>query len=158
MKRIKKYINNKKIPFNYKYKSNEKGNVKIKFIFKRLLTNIGWMFKNCLSLNSIDLSSFNSSNVTNMIFMFDGCSYLKSIDFSSFNTNNVNNMLGMFFYCKSLKSIDVSSFDANKVKDMSIIFCGCSSLKSIDLLFHTAGGAPNLLIANKKIKKRINII
>ena len=32
------YINDKKIKFNYKYKSNEKGNIKVKFIFNKLLT------------------------------------------------------------------------------------------------------------------------
>ena len=31
------YINDEKIKFNYKYKSNEKSNIKVKFIFKRLL-------------------------------------------------------------------------------------------------------------------------
>ena len=32
---IKIYINNKKIKFNYKYKSNEKGNTQVKFIFNK---------------------------------------------------------------------------------------------------------------------------
>ena len=47
------------------------------------------MFNGCSSLESIDLSSFNTSNVTDMRWMFDECSSLKSIDLSSFNTNNV---------------------------------------------------------------------
>ena len=33
------YINDKKIEFNYKYKSKEKGDIKVKFIFKKLLTS-----------------------------------------------------------------------------------------------------------------------
>ena len=32
---IKIHINNKKIKFNYKYKSNEKGNIQVKFIFNK---------------------------------------------------------------------------------------------------------------------------
>ena len=69
--------------------------------------------------------------------MFKGCSSLKSIDLSSFNTTNVNNMARMFSHCSSLESIDLSSFNttnANNVKDMSWMFWGCSSLKSIDYL------------------------
>ena len=130
---IEIYINNKKIPFHCKYNSNEIGDIKVKFIFNKLLTSVGWMFKKCKSLKSIDLSSFNSINVNNMIFMFEECNSLESINLSSFNTSNVNNMSGMFFYCQSLKSIDLSSFNTSKVKNMKIMFCGCSSLESIDL-------------------------
>ena len=35
------------------------------------------MFYECSSLESIDLSSFNTTNVNNMSFMFFGCSSLK---------------------------------------------------------------------------------
>ena len=35
------------------------------------------IFYNCSSLKSIDLSSFNTSNVNNMNSMFSGCSSLK---------------------------------------------------------------------------------
>ena len=70
-------INDKKIKFSYKYKSNEKGNIKIKFIFKKLLTSTTYMFYGCSSLKSIDLSSFNTTNVNNMESMFIGCSSLK---------------------------------------------------------------------------------
>ena len=37
-KNIDIYINDKKIPFNYKYNSSEIGEIKVKFIFKKLLT------------------------------------------------------------------------------------------------------------------------
>ena len=50
------------------------------------------MLCGCSSLNSIDLSSFNATNVNNMYCILCGCSSLNSIDLSSFNTTNVNNM------------------------------------------------------------------
>ena len=67
------------------------------------------MFRDCSSLISIDLSSFNTTNVNNMSSMFDGCSSLTSIDLSSFNTTNVNvnNMANMFYECSSLKKENV---------------------------------------------------
>jgi len=130
---IEIYINNKKIKFDYKYKSNEKGNIQVIFKFNKLLTNTNHMFWKCSSLESIDLSSFNTSNINNMRYMFRECSSLKSIDLSSFNTSNVNNISFMFYECSSLTSINLSLFNTSNVNDMSSVFSGCSSLKSIDL-------------------------
>ena len=60
-----------------KYKSNEKGEIKAKFIFNKLLTSTFCMFRDCSSLISIDLSSFNTTNVNDMFWMFHECSSLK---------------------------------------------------------------------------------
>ena len=128
-KNIEIYINNKRIKFDYKYKSNEKGEIKVKFIFNKLLTSTSCMFRECSSLKSIDLSSFNTSNVNDMSGMFYNCSSLKSIDLSSFNTSNVKDMRDMFYSCSSLESIDLSSFNTSNVNNMSYMFSGCSSLK-----------------------------
>ena len=70
------YINDNKIKFNYKYKCKEKGNIKVKFIFKKLLISTNHMFYGCSSLQSLNLSSFNTTNVKNMSDMFSGCSSL----------------------------------------------------------------------------------
>ena len=48
------YINDKKIEFNYKYKSNERSNIQVKFIFNKLLTSTRSMFYGCSSLQSIN--------------------------------------------------------------------------------------------------------
>ena len=69
-KNIDIYINDKKIEFNYKYKSKERGDIKVKFIFNKLLTSTYWMFYKCSSLKSSDLSSFNTTNVNNLRGMF----------------------------------------------------------------------------------------
>jgi len=127
------YINNEKIKFDFKYKIKDSKEIKAKFIFKKLLTNTSYMFYNCSSLKSIDLSLFNTTNVNNMSNMFYDCSSLESIDLSSFNTTNVNDMSYMFCGCSSLKSIDLSLFDTTNVNNMYFMFCDCSSLKTIDL-------------------------
>ena len=69
------------------------------------------MFYNCSSLESIDLSSFNTTNVKDMRCLFSDCSSLKSIDLSSFNTTNANNMSWMFNNCSSLKKEKVKVYD-----------------------------------------------
>ena len=85
------------------------------------------------SLENLDLSGFNTSNVTNMEYMFRNCSSLTSLDLSGFNTSNVTNMRSMFMNCSSLTSLALSSFNTSKVTDMSYMFRKCSSLTSLDL-------------------------
>ena len=48
-----------------------------------------------------------SNNVENMIYMFSGCASLESLNLSSFNTSKVKNMSFMFGGCSSLKDENV---------------------------------------------------
>jgi len=138
------YVNDKKIQFDYKYEIKDSNEIKVKFKFKKLLNNISYMFYECKSLKSIDLSLFNTTNVNNMSGMFSGCSSLKSIDLSSFNTTNVNNMSDMFSYCSSLQSIDLSSFNINNVNNIENMFYECKSLQSIDLSSFNTSNVNNM--------------
>ena len=97
------------------------------------VTDMGWMFYNCFSLKSIDLTNFNTSQVIDMGWMFCNCFSLKSIDLSNFDTSQVTNMRWMFFNCFSLKSIDLSNFNTSQVTDIYSMFFNCSSLESINL-------------------------
>ena len=96
-----------------------------------LMANVGLSYYS--SLENLDLSSFNTSNVTTMERIFSYCSSLTSLDLSSFNTLNVTNMSNMFSNCSSLTSLDISGFNTSKVTDMSNMFSSCSSLTSLDL-------------------------
>ena len=60
-----------KIKFNYKYNSDDTGLIKVKFIFKNLLTTTAYIFLGCSSLKSIDFSSFDSSIVQDMNHIFN---------------------------------------------------------------------------------------
>ena len=84
---------------------------------------MNYMFSGCSSLQSINLSSFNTTNVKNMRSMFSRCSSLQSINLSSFNTTNVENMRYMFFECSSLKkeNVKIGSYGEkilNELKEM----------------------------------------
>lgn len=80
------------------------------------VTNMGYMFRGCRNLTSIDVSRFNTSNVIYMMAMFYGCRNLQSLDLRNFNTSNVTNMAGMFAGCDNMESIDVSYFNtANNI-------------------------------------------
>ena len=95
------------------------------------VTNMAWMFTNCTSLTSLDLSSFNTAKVTNMVGMFSSCTSLTSLNLSSFNTSNVTNMFNMFNVCYSLNSLNLSSFNTSNVTNMGQMFYGCENLKTI---------------------------
>ena len=89
------------------------------YINDKPVVSMSYMFYNSKA-KSLDLSSFDTSNVKNMSFMFQRSS-ATLLDLSSFNTSNVTNMQGMFEYSKST-SIDLSTFDTSKVTDMGSMF------------------------------------
>ena len=153
-------VNDKQIPFDYFHIFEGFGKYKIKYIFKKDLTNMSHMFSecfalthlnfnlntqnvtnmshlfyNCKGLTDLNLSNFDTQNVTNMSDIFCGCTSLKKIDLSNINTQNVTNMSYMFCRCNSLKNLDLSSFDTQKVTNMSYMFYLCSSFKSLDLSY-----------------------
>ena len=97
------------------------------------ITNLEYMFNNCHSLTSLDLSNFDTSAVTTMDGMFSSCHSLASLDLSNFDTSAVTNMSLMFFNCFSLTSLDISNFETSAVTNMDRMFSSCHSLTSLDL-------------------------
>ena len=96
--------------------------------------NIGAIFKGCISLKSLDLSGFITSNhLYCMCDMFWNCYELKSLKLPIFDTSNVYNIGHMFCNCKSLESIDLSNFKTEKVQYIDNMFNGCIKLTSLNL-------------------------
>ena len=77
------------------------------------------MFSNSKA-TSIDLNSFDTTNVKSMKNMFRK-SQATSLDLSSFNTSNVTDM-GSMFLGNQATTLDVSNFDTSKVTDMKYMF------------------------------------
>ena len=104
-----------------------------KFDTKKV-TNMRNMFYNCQKLKNLDLSSFETDMVTNMESMFYNCILLNTLKLTNkFNTQKVEDMCSMFNSCKELKTINLSGFDTQNVEDMSYMFNFCKSLESLDL-------------------------
>ena len=59
-----------------------------------------------------------------MSYMFSECSSLLSLNLSNFNTNNVKDMSRMFYSCSSLTSLNLSNYNTNNIKDMIWMFYG----------------------------------
>ena len=81
---------------------------------------------------SIDLSSFDTSNVTDMKGMFSYASGVGSLDMSGFDTSNVTLMRSMFNSCYAKTIIFGDNFDTSNVTDMSSMFDG-STATSLDV-------------------------
>ena len=91
------------------------------------------MFRLCTKLQNINFgNTFNTSKVTDMRYMFDNCGSLTSLDLSSFNTSNVTDMNSMFLDCINLVNIYANSLKWVISSDCStkLMFynCGCSSV------------------------------
>ena len=98
------------------------------------VTNMNDMFSNCVSLTNLVLGdNFDTSKVTGMSYMFSYCSSLTNLDVSHFDTSNVTNMQSIFGGCSGLTSLDVSDFNTSNVTNMSYMFSNCRSLTSLDL-------------------------
>ena len=94
------------------------------------VTDMGFMFSNCLKLTSLDVTHFNTANVTNMNTMFFQCKALTSLDVTHFNTAKVTNMYSMFYNCSSLTTIYASSkFVTPQVSQSFNMFYNCKKLK-----------------------------
>ena len=155
------YINDEQVIFSKYFKPEKEGEYKIKIIIKEKIKNCSHLFWGCGNIISIDLSSFDSSEVTDMShmfstcygleevnlnnlntekvtdmsYMFNKCSLLSKITFpKSFNTQNVLDMDSMFHWCQALSEINFSpSFITNKVTNMHVMFGKCYILKRLDL-------------------------
>lgn len=86
--------------------------------------NMSYMFRGCKKLNK-DLTGmanyFQLKNVTNLTGMFKNCSSVEKLDLVTFDTRNVTNMSEMFSGCSSLKELNLTNLSTprmNKCTDM----------------------------------------
>ena len=90
-----------------------------------------YMFADCSSLTSLDLSSLNTARLTTMSNMFAYCSKLTTVDLSSWNTENVEVTSSLFLNCSELTTVDLSSWNTAKVWNTGYMFYNCPKLENI---------------------------
>lgn len=88
------------------------------------------MFSHC-KIPSLNISSFKTSKVTNMSYMFIRFE-TDTLDLSMFDISNVKNMMGMFYGCK-ITTLNLSSFKADKITDVKSMFQR-SQIGSLDFI------------------------
>ena len=116
------------------------------FHFSRGLTSIdisSWDTSNVKNMEhmlsvcgttTLDISNFNTSSVENMRGMFCGSLVLKTIKgISDLDVSNVTDMVAMFEQCYVLEDLDLSRWDVSNVTNMGEMFYWCGSLKTLDI-------------------------
>ena len=93
------------------------------------ITNMSSMFRGSKAI-SIDLSSFDTSNVLSMSSMFENTKATE-LNLSSFDTSKVTSMDSMFLGSQAT-TINLSSFDTSKVTSMDTMFYN-AKVVSLDL-------------------------
>lgn len=72
------------------------------------------MFNKCKNLTNISFGTdFKANKETNMSSMFGSCTSLQSLNLSTFNTTAVTDMEDMFYDCETLTSLDLSKYIIN---------------------------------------------
>ncbi len=89
----------------------------IEYLNTSEVTNMAFMFNQCSSLTSLDLSNFNTAKVTDMSYMFYNCKALMTIYAGDgWNTDNViTSSSEMFTYCTSLVGGSGTRYDVNHI-------------------------------------------
>ena len=143
MKAIKDYINerfisnNTKIVYNYFPKNNlelrklvsnlidERGdNCDLNDIDVSKIKDMSNVFERQKSLQRIDISKWNVSNVENMDYMFFGCWNI-NMDLSSWDVSKVKSMESMFYNCEKFLGQGLDKWDVSKVTNMNSMFQAC---------------------------------
>ncbi|MBQ7562582.1 MAG: Ig-like domain-containing protein [Lachnospiraceae bacterium] len=94
--------------------------------------NISFLFNNCTSLKSVDISGLDTSSVVNLNGVFYNCPLLKSVDISALDTSRVENV-SWLFGSSGIESMDLSSLELSNIRDFSQMFSGCLDLKEVRL-------------------------
>jgi surface protein len=106
---------------------------------------MSWMFSDCSSLTSLNVSNFKTEQVTDMSNMFSFCSSLTSLDVSNFNTEKVTDMWHMFSICSSLTSLDIRNFNVSNVTDFSSMFLNLGNKSSGKTPIYVTSALKNIL-------------
>lgn len=97
------------------------------------LTTLNYMWTNCHSLQDLDVSQVDTSNVTNMSYAFNYCLSLRTLNLSNWNVNKVTNFSYMFCYCIYLKNLTIQNWTANTGNNITFnyMFQHCEALENI---------------------------
>lgn len=94
-------------------------------------TDMSYMFSGDVLLSNIVFgNNFDTSKVTNMNAMFAMNESLNTLDLSNFNTSEVESM-GIMFMDTGFETLDISNFDTSKVTNMWQMFSFSRNLKTI---------------------------
>lgn len=90
-------------------KLNKEGLNTIKFVWKKKLTSINYIFYNCPQIISIDLSKFDSSSLIGASYVFTN-SGVENITMPNFDASKITGYKDVFTGCNNLEFIDITNY------------------------------------------------
>lgn len=96
--------------------------------------NTDRMFIYCKSIESLDLTGWNTESLESGYSMFNSCSRLNEVrGIGNWNVVSLKLTDAMFASCVSLESLDLSKWNTKSLRETESMFCGCEVIKSINL-------------------------
>ena len=96
------------------------------------VSDFHFMFAACSTLETIDISGFDTSAVAHFGQLFQSCTALTTIvGLDTLNTTSATRFIKMFYNCSALTEIDIRSFDASKIVYAEDMFGLCTNLTTI---------------------------
>lgn len=118
------------------------------------------MFFGCKSLEYLDISNFDTSNVRRMYGVFADCIKLKEIrGIDKLNTGIVSDISNMFYNCIELEHLSLCGWQTGRCKYMNKTFYGCSGLHKLDIDSWDTHSVLEMksMFANCKSLKNLNV-
>ena len=95
--------------------------------------NIREVFRDCHSLERIDMSAFRNCNITDSSSVFSTCKKLKTIaNIGNLNISKADGMSYLFYECNALTQLDLSNWDTSNIQYMIATFDGCNNLTELN--------------------------
>ena len=95
--------------------------------------NIREAFRDCHSLERIDMSVFRNCNITDSASVFSTCKKLKTIaNIGNLNISKADGMSYLFYECNALTQLDLSNWDTSNIQYMIATFDGCNNLTELN--------------------------
>lgn len=99
------------------------------------LSNMSSMFEGCESLKSepdfLTNRNFHPENLTSTANMFKDCKSLQTLNLTHFDTRKIKDMSGMLAGCESMTNLNLSSFKTESLKQSANMFNGLNTTSKI---------------------------
>ena len=110
--------------------------------------NIREAFRDCHSLERIDMSVFRNCNITDSSSVFSTCKKLKTItNIGNLNISKADGISYLFYECNSLTQLDLSNWDTGNIQYMIATFDGCNNLTELNCSTWNTGKVYNMQLA-----------
>lgn len=90
--------------------------------------SVKYWFQNFRKCTSFDVLKIDSSSIADISHLFFACKSVEEIDLSTWDISNVKWSVSTFARCSMLQSVDFGNGDFSNIDSLPWMFSGCSSL------------------------------